>query len=119
MVEFAVILPLFVVLTLGIIDFGRAFSNLIAIQGAAREGARVLALGKSETDVKNAAINSTAIGLTQSNVSVVLPLCPETLNPGSTNMATVRVQRQFNFVLPLLKPFNRVLSATAKMRCGL
>lgn len=39
-VEFAIILPLFVSLLFGVIDFGIALAQQINLQGAAREGAR-------------------------------------------------------------------------------
>jgi Flp pilus assembly protein TadG len=42
MVEFALLLPLFVLLIIGIFDLGRAFFSFIAIMNAAREGARVI-----------------------------------------------------------------------------
>lgn len=41
MVEFALILPLLVLVLVGIFDIGRAFFAYIAITNAAREGARV------------------------------------------------------------------------------
>jgi Flp pilus assembly protein TadG len=41
MVEFALILPLMVLVIVGIFDLGRAFFSYIAITNAAREGARV------------------------------------------------------------------------------
>ncbi len=41
LVEFALVLPLFVLILVGIFDIGRAFFAYIAISNAAREGARV------------------------------------------------------------------------------
>jgi len=41
LVEFALILPLFVLLVVGVFDLGRAFFAYIAISNAAREGVRV------------------------------------------------------------------------------
>lgn len=40
LVEFALILPVFMMLLLGILEFGMAFDHLISISYAAREGAR-------------------------------------------------------------------------------
>ncbi|MHA7222056.1 TadE/TadG family type IV pilus assembly protein [Arthrobacter sp. RHLT1-20] len=39
-VEFALILPLFLSMVLGVIDFGVAYGQNVSLQGAAREGAR-------------------------------------------------------------------------------
>ena len=44
-VEFALVLPIFVMLIFGIFQFGIAFNNWIAITHAAREGARLAAVG--------------------------------------------------------------------------
>ena len=43
LVEFAFVLPVMLVLTLGMIDFGRAFVFGVAVQNGAREAARVAA----------------------------------------------------------------------------
>ena len=45
-VEFALVLPIFLMLVLGIFQFGIAFNNWIAITHAAREGARLAAVGQ-------------------------------------------------------------------------
>src|SRR5947208_2003439 len=39
-VDFALIVPMFLSMLLGVIDFGMAFGENISLQGAAREGAR-------------------------------------------------------------------------------
>ena len=44
-VEFALVLPIFVSIVFGIFQFGIAFNNWIAITHAAREGARLAAVG--------------------------------------------------------------------------
>jgi Flp pilus assembly protein TadG len=45
-VEFALVLPIFVSIIFGIFQFGIAFNNWIAITHAAREGARLAAVGQ-------------------------------------------------------------------------
>jgi len=47
-VEFAIILPILVMLVFGIIQFGLVFNKYIAITHAAREGARLAAVGLYE-----------------------------------------------------------------------
>ena len=51
MVEFAIVLPVLMLILLGIIEFGRAYNAQVSIQAAAHEGARELALRHSSTDV--------------------------------------------------------------------
>ena len=45
-VEFALVVPIFLMLVFGIFQFGIAFNNWIAITHAAREGARLAAVGQ-------------------------------------------------------------------------
>lgn len=45
-VEFAILLPILVMLLVGIIQFGMAYSNYVSITHAAREGARLAAVNK-------------------------------------------------------------------------
>jgi hypothetical protein len=49
-VEFAIILPILIMLIMGIIQFGVAYNNYIALTHAAREGARLAAVGLHEED---------------------------------------------------------------------
>ena len=51
-VEFALVLPLLLLLVFGIIDFGRALNAQITLTQAAREGARLEALGDSSAAVQ-------------------------------------------------------------------
>ena len=53
MVEFALVLPLLLVLLFGIIDFGWLFYNKIDVNNASREGARYAAIHYSETDIED------------------------------------------------------------------
>ncbi len=54
MVEFAIVLPVLLLILMGIIEFGRAYNAQVSIQAAAREGARELALRHSSADVESA-----------------------------------------------------------------
>jgi len=56
MVEFALILPLFVLFIIGVFELGRAFFSYIAITNAAREGARVVTFWPGKTTVPNVII---------------------------------------------------------------
>ena len=57
-VEFALILPIFLILILSAVDFGRAYLRLHLLTNAAREGARTASLPRStESDVQNTVNN--------------------------------------------------------------
>jgi len=53
MVEFALLLPLFVLVVVGIFDLGRAFFAFIAISNGAREGARIYTFQPEITDLSD------------------------------------------------------------------
>lgn len=107
--EFALIVPILVVLLVGIINFGQAYNTQIALQGAAREGARALALGNSAVDAVNA---SGGIAITVSSQSG----CPD---GDSDAFATVTTSKDFTFGIPFVPIGTKTLTATASMRCGL
>lgn len=50
LVEFALVLPVLLLLVMGVIQFGIIFSAQIALTNAAREGARAAAVGTKITD---------------------------------------------------------------------
>lgn len=108
--EFALIVPLMLIMLVGIIEFGRAYSVVISLQGAVREGARSLALGEDSTTVADVIRSSTAItidGITQTP-------CPVA---GGT--ATVWANQLFTFGIPFVPLGSLTLEAKASMRCGL
>lgn len=108
-VEFALILPILMMLLVGIVEFGRAYNAQISLQAAAREGARALALGE---DVESAVNGATPV---DPDVIQQGPACP-TDGSGS---ATVTLQESFEFSIPFVDLGTKELSATGVMRCGL
>jgi Flp pilus assembly protein TadG len=104
-VEFALLLPLLLLLVFGIIDFGRAINAQITITQAAREGARVLALpgGTAPTSggllAYQARAQAAAIGL--SGVSVTATATCPVGGATAGDDAKVQVTYQFSFVTPI------------------
>lgn len=98
-VEFALLLPLLLVLVFGIIDFGRALNAEITLTQAAREGARLDALGQTNaTVVTRTQTAATGLGLAAGDVAETLICVP---NAGATADAKVTVSYQFSFVTPV------------------
>lgn len=93
-VEFALLLPLLLLLVFGIIDFGRAINAQITLTQAARTGARLEALGQPNVA---SATRAAATGL--SPVGVAETPCPP--NATQTNTAIVTATYPFHFVTPL------------------
>ncbi len=68
-IEFALLLPVLLAFVLGVIEFGLAFNAQISVTSAAREGARVLALGGDQAEVA-ARVNEAAPSLDPNLISV-------------------------------------------------
>ena len=94
-VEFALLLPLLLLLLFGIIDFGRALNAQITITQAAREGARLVALNQPNVVSRTQAA---AVGLSGVTVTVVTS-CPPGAGPGAN--ADVQVSYPFTFITPI------------------
>jgi hypothetical protein len=110
------ILPVLLMVMVGIIEFGRAYSYQESIQGAAREGARVLALG--QPGKVNAAVNAGRGSATVTSISTG-GSCPAIADPANPRYATVIVKAKITFGIPFISLGTKTLTATASMLCGL
>jgi len=96
-VEFAILLPVLLLLVFGIIDFGRALNAQIALTQAAREGARLDALNQPNLVTRTQAA---AAGLGSAVTVTLVYQC----KPGdaSKNLdAKVQTSYLFHFITPL------------------
>lgn len=110
LVEFALIIPLFLLLTVGLFDAGRAVYAYNTVANAARSAARVAIVDQDPPTVRSAAIDEgVALGLNDSNVSFVdcgTQYC----------LLEVTVTWDFNPVTPLIgNVFHPAISSTASM----
>ncbi len=96
-VEFALLLPMLLLLLFGIIDFGRALNAQITLTQAAREGARLASFGQVNATVVSRT-QTAATGLSPVTVTVTTS-CP--VNAGSGVDAVVNVSYSFSFVTPV------------------
>jgi Flp pilus assembly protein TadG len=116
-VEFALVLPLLLILIFGIVDFGRMLNAKITLTEAAREGARATALVGRDAGVDRARAAAAGYAVGDPDVDE----CPP--SPGPDDNATVTVTYDFQFITPisLLLGANGdgivKLSATGVMPC--
>jgi Flp pilus assembly protein TadG len=96
LVEMALVMPILIVLSMGMLDFGRAFHAKSVLDQAAREGARVavitnpLVAGPAQTRVSDVL---TAAGMSGGPAATVSAVGPD-------HMVTVTVTYNFQFVTP-------------------
>ena len=116
-VEFALVVPILLLLVFGIAEFGRAYNIQTTLSGAAREGARTMAL-ENDVGAANAATVAAVqpLGLSGVQVSVSPGACPTT---GTTASDTVRVTAtyQMSFLTNLFGD-GVTLTGAGVMRCN-
>jgi Flp pilus assembly protein TadG len=108
-VEFALILPLLVMLIVGMIQFGFVFNAYITVTHAAREGARMAAVNAFSV----AAVKGEMVPLDTSKVSVTSTLMTDATY-GSYYKVVVSYPYQLS--IPFWKTQSLTLSSTAQMR---
>ncbi|SEP17785.1 TadE/TadG family type IV pilus assembly protein [Trujillonella endophytica] len=116
-VEFALLLPILLLLVLGIVEFGRGFQVSGTLSAAAREGVRVMAL-QNDPAAARAAVRSAAGTLDPALTDVQITITPATC-PVGTGTATVRLTIAYD--LPLMTGLFGTtvgLTGTGVMRCG-
>lgn len=92
-VEFALVLPLLLLLLCGIVDFSRAYNAHVSLSGAAREGVRVLALGTGDPTTTT---RDAAPSLPPGDITVTTTSCS---NPGDP--ARVEASYQYSYITPV------------------
>lgn len=94
LIEFALVLPILLVLAMGMLDFGRAFHLKGLLDQAAREGARIAVVTTPDLDLVTARVNSVlgSGGASPGTIAVV--------GPDPAHMVTVTVTSTFTFITP-------------------
>lgn len=111
-VEFALLLPIFIMLVMGVIEFGRGYNATIELTGAVREGARALALGNSPSDAETAIIAASP-GLNPEPTVTVLADCS-----GGAERARITANYSLTYNIPFVTQGTWDISRTGVMRCG-
>lgn len=113
-VEFALLLPVLMVILLGIVEFGLAYSAQITITNAAREGARVMAIQNSTT-ATDQAVKTAAPYTNPAIINSEILISPSVCMAGQ--IATVQVQYPYKFLTGFFGSGYTILGKAA-MRCG-
>lgn len=122
-VEFALILPVFLLLLLGIMEFGRAYNAQLSLTHAARESVRTLAISNTPGHAIEEAIHETPTlnpKLTSSNVLVSYAdsVSPFTAQSSCANNrdAIITITYSLQTLTGIAGPFT--LTGKGVMRCA-
>ncbi|MDQ0075008.1 TadE/TadG family type IV pilus assembly protein [Arthrobacter oryzae] len=112
-VEFAILLPLLLLLVLGTIEFGRAYTTQISLTNAAREGVRVMAISNDApgavTAAKHAAVTIRP-GISDSNITLSTPAC------AVGAQVTLTIEYELSTITGVAGPFP--MTGKGVMLCG-
>ncbi|CCQ45340.1 tadE-like family protein [Pseudarthrobacter siccitolerans] len=112
-VEFAILLPLLLMLVLGTIEFGRAYNAQITLTNAARDGVRVMAIGNDPAGAKTAAQNAAT------SVSTTIPTSDITLSTNACStgdQVTLTIKYNLSTITGIAGPFP--MTGKGVMLCG-
>ena len=115
-VEFAIVLPMLLLLLLGIMEFGRAYNVQLTLTNAAREGVRVMAITNDPAKARAAAKSAAAAlhpALADSNFTPAPTSCSPSVAEDRT---TVTISYQLNTLTGIAGPFS--MTGKGTMLCG-
>lgn len=109
LVEFALILPVFVLVMLGVLDLGRAVFAYHTINNSAREAVRVAIVNQNTTVITDEAISQgVGLGLTASDVDITFldgsygDTAPCNIAPRFGCVAEIEVSYDYTAVTPII-----------------
>ena len=101
LVEFALVVPILLLIVFGVVDFGRAIYAFNTIGNAARTAGRVAIVSQTPSSIQSAAINqAVALGIPTTGVTISHDLCPSSYSIGC--IVSVTVTYAFHPITPVV-----------------
>jgi Flp pilus assembly protein TadG len=116
LVEFAVVLPVILLLVLGIVQFGMLLNTYLSLTNAAREGARAGVVGGTNYEITETIIK-TSPSLNPGKMTIIPTPSEGYRNSGGT--LTVGIDYNYELTVPIISSLfnnNIVLRAQTSMR---
>ncbi len=119
LVEFALTLPVLLLLVMGIVQFGIVFNAYITVTSAAREGARLAVVGADDEQVrlrvKEAAAALLLNNLEEGDIDITPPYDPDNYNPTDPGARKVgeELKVRVNGTVPVIVPGLNVFTGNA------
>jgi Flp pilus assembly protein TadG len=98
LVEFALVLPVLLLLIFGLVDFGRAFQSWLVVTNAAREGARV---GATQQPLSAIQLRVTEAAASIDTSSAVFHIAVDNAQGPRGSAVVVDVTYDFQYVTPI------------------
>jgi len=114
LVEFTLVLPIFLLVLFAIVDFGMAFHAWITVTNSAREGARIGSVRATSGEIEQR-VRDTATSLDQTDLSVAVTNAEG--QPGES--VVVDVSYSYSLMTPLADLLNMVSGGTIPATLGL
>lgn len=111
-VELALVVPVFILLVMGMVDFGLAFNQYLTLQHAVREGARLAITGATDSAIIQRVIDRSQ-GLDRTKLTL-------TVSPGQSSRLSgtnVKVEATYNFTL-LTPVVSQVVGSNLRLKTG-
>ena len=113
LVEFSIVMLLFITLLFGIMEAGWAFSQSVEIRNAAREGARIAVIDYGTASEIAVEVCNRA-GITGAGTTVAIVLLPDETSPESVQITVQKVYQTLTGFLPVFE--GKTLSSVVEMR---
>lgn len=98
--EFAMVVPIFLILVFAIVDFGMGFHAWITVTNAAREGARIGAVGADESTIEDRVLDTVG-SLDEDDLQITI------VNAGGSPGESVSVDVAYDY--ELITPLSNLL----------
>lgn len=116
LIEFVILLPILILIVMAILEFGMMLNSYLAINNAAREGARLGIIGSTDAQIQRA-ITSTSPSLTAGDLTINITPSYGTRKSGDT--LTVTVMYNYHVIDPIISSLINnivILNAQTSMR---
>ena len=99
LVEFAILLPILLLIVMGIMEFGMMLNSYLTIRNASREGARAAIVGSADTATKNLILTDSP---TLNASYLTVNITPSDGSRKSGDPLTVDIKYNYHLTVPII-----------------
>jgi Flp pilus assembly protein TadG len=102
MIEFALLVPVLLMILIAIFEFGLIFNSYLTLQNASRDAVRLLSLGVTDTEATTVVQNQ-AVGVDLSQLTITIT--PTESSRSSGDSVTITLSYDHSVITPLMAVF--------------